>query len=197
MLLLSAELGGPARALAEEFGIWITAYKSEELLAALGLEQSMLSGISRQVDLALCDYRNLELPAKKFASAFWKEGLFRVTDKTGMLTRVYDALRPAGGMGITDFVKPGSAPATPSVEEWSLCESDTYQHMVIAAWKRWLVLLPQLREEGRLEAQFLDAMMAEVAYWVHRAQIIESGDLRVYRFLAFKSDSVLADDSAL
>jgi SAM-dependent methyltransferase len=178
------------------------------------------------VDLALCDDRNLELPAKKFASAFWKEGLFRVTDKTGMLTRVYDALRPGGGMAITDFVKPGSAPATPSVEEWSLCEpvkpvlwsaeemtealtrchfhvsvaediSDKYRHMVIAAWKRWLVLLPQLREEGRLEAQFLDAMMAEVAYWVHRAQIIESGDLRVYRFLAFKSDSVLADDSAL
>jgi hypothetical protein len=47
MLLLSAELGGPARALAEKFGVWITAYESEELLAALGLEQSMLSGISR------------------------------------------------------------------------------------------------------------------------------------------------------
>ncbi len=222
MLILSAELGGPARSLAEKFGVWITAYESLTLMDALGMDQSMLSGVARQVELALCDFETLELPPTKFASAFWKEGLFRVSNKTAALKQVYQSLKPGGSLLITDFVKSEPGPLTPDVADWARSEpvepelwsteeavdalkqlkfrvalaediSDTYQRIVIAAWKRWLVLLPQLRDEGNLDPKFLNAMMSEVADWVRRAQVLESGNLKVCRFLAFKSDSVLAD----
>lgn len=223
ILMLSSELGGPARSLAEKFGVWITAYESQALMDALGLDQSMLSGVARQVELALCDFETLELPPNKFASAFWKEGLFRVSDKAAILKQVYQSLKPGGSLLITDFVKSEPGPLPTDVADWAQSEpaepvlwsadeavdalkqlkfrvavaediSDTYQRIVIAAWKRWLVLLPQLREEGNLDPNFLNAMMSEVAYWVHRAQVLENGNLKVYRFLAHKSDGVLADE---
>lgn len=223
MLMLSAELGGPARSLAEKFGVWVSAYESQSLMDALGMDQSMLSGVARQVDLALCDFETLELPPIKFASAFWKEGLFRVSNKTAVLKQVYQSLKPGGSLLITDFVKSEPGPLTTDVADWARSEpiepvlwsteeavdalkllkfrvaltediSDTYQRIVISAWKRWLILLPQIRDEGNLDPKFLNAMMAEVADWVHRAQVLESGNLKVCRLLAFKSDGVLADE---
>jgi SAM-dependent methyltransferase len=185
------------------------------------MSPAVATDLDRKVDLQFSDFEKLQLPERKFAYALWKEGLFRVSDKQRLLNSVYDSLKPGGGLVITDFVTPKRGYTSPEVQDWLCSEpvaptlwsaeetlevlnslkfrvpihediSMEYQRIVIDAWKRWLVLLPRLQEEGKLDAQFRSALMSQLTYWVHRANLIETGELRLFRYFALKPEDSLA-----
>ena len=207
--------------MAEGLDTYVTAYESAELITARGLDTSASKTLGRKIDLKVVNFETLNLPERKFAYALWKEGLFRVADKQRLLQSVYDSLKPGGGFVITDLVLPKKGPPSAKVEAWAQEEpipptlwsndeavatfkslkfnlsvqkdiSDEFQVLSNAVWKSWMVKLPEMHKAGQLDEMFRTALMSELQYWIRRSDLINSGDLRVYRYFAMKPEDSLA-----
>lgn len=106
MLDIGAGLGGPSRAISEEYGIWVTAYETREDWVAAGMEQSKMAGMAKKVPLALFDPETLELPERKFDCVLSKEFLHALGGKwkKRLLGEVKRTLKPNGQLLITDYI---------------------------------------------------------------------------------------------
>jgi len=122
MLDIGAGLGGPARAIAETYGIWITAYEAEQELAKFGMELSTQHGMARKVPVNLFDPESIELPKRKYDAVFCKELLYSVENKTRLLHQISDSLKEHGQFFITDYVVAEAAEGSPRIFAWNEAE---------------------------------------------------------------------------
>jgi cyclopropane fatty-acyl-phospholipid synthase-like methyltransferase len=104
LLEIGANLGGPARTLADKYGTWVTGYETSERLVKLANEKSLMAGLAKKADIRHYSTGSAEGFGRHFDRALAKESLFTIENKANILGLVEEHLKPSGLFLITDFV---------------------------------------------------------------------------------------------
>lgn len=119
LLEIGAGLGGPARALAEQFGTWVTGYEASAELAARAEDLSVRAGLARKAVVHAYDPAAVADFERSFDRALAKEALVHIEDKARLLGLIEERLKASGLFLITDYVlgEDGEADAD-AVAQW-------------------------------------------------------------------------------
>jgi SAM-dependent methyltransferase len=205
--------GGPARAIAREFDVWITGIERDREQVELGKLLSTKAGLERRAEVIAYDPEHFVSRSGGFDCILSVDTLFRFESREVILARLENCLKTRGQLTVCDYVRADQAAVddplivaalgeqTPPL--WTKGEyekrftdlnfdlrvsediSDKFRLMV-------LVALDQVTKvpEGRAVIRtFPDAFMAEVANWERKLSAIESGVLKVFRFYGIKMGS--------
>ena len=209
VLDIGAGLGGATRAVAKQYGTWVTGVEGNPVLAEAGMFRSQKSGLARQSPILSTDLENFSW-AKRVDAIFSKETFYTIRNKDRLIDSIEAALKPRGQLLFTDYViDPGHArgrdfdgwmhaePVEPTpwtVEQYAgalaqrnldirITEDNTEIHRVL--------ILNAIQELVKhLETVSMDhdtklAVVEEVEMWARRVAALSSG-LRYYRFYALK-----------
>lgn len=125
MIQLGADIGGPARTLADRFGVWMTGYEQDESLVKAGNEMSKMQGLTKKVELETYapDHKDFTGFDRKFDRAMAKESLCFIENKQAVITAVEEKLKPGGLFLITDYVLGhDAATAKDNYKSWKVGE---------------------------------------------------------------------------
>ena len=205
-------LGGPARALAKEFGIWVTGYESSKPLAQVGAELSTMTGMAKKVRVNHLA-RESDLPKKdaQFDYAFSNEALYLVKDKQALLEKIVKLLKHEGEILFVDYLLDDRDARSDALEEWLKGEPVTPHPW---CWQDYAAALAGLQVDIRINEDITDdychlarqgwtafrrgfkepdldpnvsrAVIAESDLWVRRLAALSSGGLRVFRIHVLK-----------
>lgn len=210
LLLLGAGLGGIARTMVDETGVWISGYESDGELAALGMEKSVMAGKQKRAPVKLADYTSLQLKSKYFDAAVSLENFYQVENKEDLFAAVAESLRVDGDLIFTDFVLVPSDAPDPAVRDWIKSEpytphpwtADKIQSCLsglnlnvrpyedITRQYRSQLFMGLLKflagtTKGEL-LEIVDDLFEECKYLGKRIAAIDSGGLKVHQFHAIK-----------
>ena len=214
MLDLGAGLGGPARAFAREFGVWVTGMEIDRELADAGMELSVAAGMARKAPISVFNPKTTEIPDRKFDCIFSKETIFLVADKREFIRKIERGLKSRGNLMFTDFIAADGASGKPNLRQWInsepgdphpisakettgiLAESgleprvarditDEFEGMLTASWKNWKDIVETLDTYVNRDA-LMQELAKETQLWTIRQQAIQSGALKVFSFYATK-----------
>lgn len=209
---LGAGLGGATRALSQAFGNWIDGLESEPELARVGQSLSEIAGLAKKARIREASLAELDLKRNRCDVLFAREAFFQVADKSELLRRVRDGLKPRGQLLFTDYVLAHPEADDPALQAWRASEpeasapwaiadykaalkelkfdiriSEDRSDMQIAAIERgWSEFLRAAARDGRL-AGHGDLALREADLWTRRANALKGGNLRLYRLHAIKS----------
>lgn len=210
VLDLSAGLGGGMRLVSQTFGAWVTGLEQSPNLAKLGQKKSIIAGMSKRASVEACDLENLELSDGTYDCIYARELFFTVKRKADLFQALFDALKVDGELAFTDFVLAEPDSETEAIRKWIAGEpvephpwsieeameamgelrldvrvnediTEDYRALVVKGLED---LIHRRKSRGPFEAKFAPAMLEEAELWARRVDAIDSGDVRVYRFLA-------------
>jgi len=213
LLLLGAGLGGVARAIAEESGVWITGQEKDAQLAERGMELSTRAGLEKRVPITHYDPDSYKPKTRFYDCAFAKEEFFAVANKEHLFAAIYHGLKRDGQLLFTDFVLQKSGMSSPAIEKWAAKEpypphlwsvdqvtaclknqgfdiriiediSEEHRHIAVEAWSEFA---RHLRPE-KIEPGIGPVLTDEAERWQRRMEALGSGDIRIYRFHAIKNE---------
>ncbi len=218
MLQLGAGIGGPARVLADRFGVWITGYEASESLVEKGNKLSKMSGMEKKAALEYYDPENVESFGRKFDRALSKEALFAIQNKNNIIANIEDKLKPGGLFLMTEYVLGSDAVVGKDrYKEWMVGErmhpypiladelvdmvkanrlqvrvsediSMQYIEMINQAWSGADEVAAKLARQDD-GTQKIQTLMREAEFWTRRKKLLESGDLKMWRIVANKKSS--------
>lgn len=218
MLQIGAGLGGPARVLADRFGVWITGYEASESLVDKGNKLSKMSGMEKKAALEYYDPENVESFGRKFDRALSKEALFAIQDKNNIIANIEDKLKPGGLFLMTEYVINSDAVLGKDMyKEWVVGErmhpypvlpdelvsmvkgnrlqvrvsediSMQYVDMINQAWSGADEVAAKLARQDD-GTQKIQTLMREAEFWTRRKKLLETGDLKMWRIVANKKSS--------
>ncbi len=221
MMQLGAGLGGPARTLADRFGVWVTGYEESEQLVNAGNELSKIAGMSKKANLEVYEPEELEEFERQYDRALSKEALFTVQNKAGIIRAVEEKLKPGGLLLVTDYVVADDSIYGKDIyKQWRVGEradpcpvtegefkkilkdvklqvrvsediSSDYIKLINQAWAGADKVAAKLAKEEN-GAALIQTLMREAEFWARRKRMLESGDLRLWRFVANKKASLTA-----
>lgn len=216
MMLIGAGIGGPARTLAKEYGVWVDGYEESEKLVNKGTEMSTHMGLSKKARLIHKDLNNISSFERQYDCAFSKEILYRVENKLELLQAIYDNLKPGSLFLFSDVVaKNAECLQQTSVRQWIQQEplkpypvtsdqlvrmlkqcgfsirvnediTKQYIRLVAEGWSDAETLVDALVERGEGAKESLLTVAKEARLWELRKKNMNSGDLRVTRYLVHK-----------
>jgi cyclopropane fatty-acyl-phospholipid synthase-like methyltransferase len=210
MMEFGAGLGGGARTVAHDYGVWITAFEGDTELAHAGKQLSIMAGLDRKAELQFYMPHDFQLSPNSFDCILSHEALASYGDKYGILEHFQHALKARGQLSITDFVlapgvspdderladvKPGFADLWQPEEyerrfrelnlDLRVTEDMTakYRQMILASWTAF----SQGDEMTLATARaYPTAVTAELDLWTKRLNALNAGLLQVIRFYAIK-----------
>jgi cyclopropane fatty-acyl-phospholipid synthase-like methyltransferase len=215
VLDIGAGFGGPDRAMAQAYGVWIAGLEANREFVRRGNEQSVAAGLAKHATLAPFDPDSFELPERKYDRVFSKEFLFTVRDKRRILNEIIKTLRLKGEFLFTDYLL-GPAPSAPEkIAAWLPTESaqryilspnqlidemkqigfdvrivedntDTHLRHILAAFRRLAETWPQGQEKTENTSSVHSILIREIGVWLGRFQLLETQALRLYRIHAIK-----------
>lgn len=218
MLQIGAGLGGPARVLADRFGVWMTGYEESETLVDKGNSLSKMAGLEKKAILTPYDPETMECFDRKFDRALSREALFTIRDKDSMIAKIEEKLKPGGIFLMTEYVLGSDAAVTKDrYKDWLIGErkkpfpimadeltdmlkdnhlqvrvsediSMKYISMITKAWAGADEVAMKLAKTDD-GSQKIQALMAEAEFWTRRKKLLESGDLKLWRIVASKKSS--------
>jgi cyclopropane fatty-acyl-phospholipid synthase-like methyltransferase len=218
MLDIGSTLGGKARALAENYGVWVTGLETSEQLTKAGNEISLKKGLSKKVNIIHTDYKEEQTFERNFDRVFSKEALFTVEDKEKLLRGVYTATKPEGLALFTDYVlgsegvvmkddfinwrnqEPLKPYCKTEKEYKDVIElvgfqtrvnediSQQYIELISNAWRGSTDVVKELLKEEN-STEMIDILLTEAEFWARRVTLLKSGYLKVWRILAYKPDT--------
>lgn len=218
MLQLGAGIGGPARVLADRFGVWITGYEASENLVEKGNKLSKMAGMEKKAALQFYDPENVDSFDRKFDRALSKEALFAIQDKNSIIANVEEKLKPGGLFLMTEYVIGSDAVlGKDRYKEWVVGErmhpypvladelismvkgnrlqvrvsediSMQYIEMINQAWSGADEVAAKLAKQED-GTQKIQTLMAEAEFWTRRKKLLEQGDLKLWRIVANKKSS--------
>jgi len=218
MLQIGAGLGGPARVLADRFGVWMTGYEESNTMVEKGTKLSKLAGLEKKAVLANYNVEDFEGFDRKFDRALSREALFTIEDKADMITKIEDKLKPGGLFLMTEYViGSDSVLGKDSYKEWAVgersnphpCMSDElvemlkasrmqvrvsedisaqYIDMITQAWSGADEVAAKLAKQDD-GASMIQILMREAEFWTRRKKMLETGDLKLWRIVANKKSS--------
>lgn len=213
MLQLGAAMGGVARAVVDDIGVWVSGYEENEELAEIAKLRSKMAGMSKKAAITRFNPAKTKFKKNSFNVAVAYECLTSMTDKEQLFRAVEESLRLDGHFIMTDFVVPNADPPNEAMVRWINHEktrphlwtsrkvydtlnemsfdvriaediTDKYRSMVFTGW---LNLLSHLTKK-ELTPELGQALIGECEYWIYRISALDSGGLKVYRYHAIKCD---------
>ncbi|MBP7337637.1 methyltransferase domain-containing protein [Niveispirillum sp.] len=209
VLDIGAGLGGATRAMAKQYGTWVTGVEGNPVLAEAGMFRSQKSGLARQSPILSADLENFTWN-KRVDAIFSKEIFYTIRNKDKLIDSIEAALKPRGQLLFTDYViDPGHArgrdfdgwmhaePVEPTpwtVEQYAAAlaqrnldtritedNTDTHRSLILNAIQELVKHL----ETVSMDHDTKLAVVEEVEMWARRVAALSSG-LRYYRFYALK-----------
>jgi cyclopropane fatty-acyl-phospholipid synthase-like methyltransferase len=213
---LGAGLGGATRVIAAETGAWITGYEESALLTEAGSELSTMAGLNRKAPVEQYDPSALDLRASSCNTIFSKEAFFTIEDKDALFEAIYQALRIDGQLLFTDYMFSRSNISSGAIDAWVENEPVTpkpwsvddvrnklttlgfevritedvtpdIRNMILAAWSEFTSAFDHMQ----LEPGWAPAILAEAELWTGRVNVLDSGDVGIYRIYGRKFDPAL------
>ena len=204
---IGAGLGGVARCITQATGAWVTGYEQDEALAEGGMEMSNMAGLAKRAPLKQSELTAVKIRKRTIDCVFSKEVFYRVADKKKLLDRVHSMLKIEGHLLFTDVVAAGPESRGPATEVWAAQEPEpptlwtvdetraalealqldvriteditvAYRARVLEGFKK---LLAEMRKKP-LPPDLAGWAMAEAEYWARRVAVIDSGEVKVFRF---------------
>jgi SAM-dependent methyltransferase len=210
VLDLSGALGGMGRLIARETGAWVTSVEADNVLAAAGMEMSVMAGLAKKAPVIHGDLGNPGVRKKSQNAILAKERLYTVADKAALFSGLRDLLKPGGQISFTDYMLADAGAGGEALDNWCAVEP-TRPHLLDPEAHRSILL--DLHFEVRVIADitgefcarlvkdfshFADSLkhspltpeekawvVREARYWLHRVAAIDSGALKVYRVFAW------------
>ena len=219
ILQLGAQLGGQAQTLADRYKIKVRALEASSELLKLGGQHGTEKRSSANMCLSAYDPENFQGFENKFEGAFSQEALFTVKGKRALLAQVEDQLRPGSRLSLTEYMLAPSArlgkevyqnwvkherrmPHPVSLEEMKDILSDLkldievsqdispqYNSMIKKAWTKAGKFAAKLAEKPE-GIEKIRAITKEAEIWQAREQIIDSGDIGLWRIVARKKPAL-------
>ncbi len=212
LLLLGAGLGGAARTLAADTGVWVTGMELSEELADLAMKRSIDAGLTKKAPVSPVDPDSLEIRPRSFHHVLAEDFLYMVKDKKRLLEQLGIGLKPGGRLVLIDLVR-GAAAAEEAFRLWrgveggdadpasgrdlraALTEAgfaieeetdfgERYRRAVLTGWLRFVSTL----EKGKVERRRATYILRECEYWLRRLAALDEGSLRVVCVMAVKQD---------
>ncbi len=220
-IVIGAGFGGPARVLAEEFGVWITGFELCKELAKKGMEMSTDAGLASKAIINHLDPAQEKPFDRSYDRAFSKEALYLFQDKEKILQDTYDTLKEGALFLITDYTLSNAAALeNPDVQKWLKQEatqpylattaimqeaiektgfslrvnediSDEYVKLIEGSWSKAAAIAQELAKKGSEGTKAIESLMAEAEFWALRAKLLKEGHIHVWRFLGYKQNSEL------
>jgi SAM-dependent methyltransferase len=213
LLDAAAGLGGPARTIAEEFGISVSALERDGELARRGA--LIGAGVARPAAVKVFDPETFELRVGAFDRVLAREATYMVDDKERFLRVLSLALRPEGRLLMTDFVIEPSNVEQPALAAWAALQphrprlwglrqySDclrglglalrvpddmtaAYKAQIVGGWDNLL----QTVDLRSLPRAHRSAVVDEAERWMRTVAALDAGILKVYRFTAIGGSSL-------
>lgn len=218
MLVLGAELGGPARTLAQHFGVWISGYEADQQLVDAGMKISERKGMAKKAPILHYDFEDPAPFERRFDRIFTKEYLSHIKNIDLLFTRVEDSLKDDGLMLITSYVLADEQAAfDPTLREWLQKEpvphhlktpqeivksldkagfavrvnediTEHYQHLVQSTWRKADMYVSSLMKKGEEGKTLVEILLKEAELWAERGRLFDTEKLRVWRLVAHKKD---------
>jgi cyclopropane fatty-acyl-phospholipid synthase-like methyltransferase len=211
VLELGSRLGGSTRAVAQEFGVWMSGLEPDPELAATAMALSTKAGLQSRAPIESCDLSDLEVPPSKYDAIFAKEAFHRVRVKGDLLERLVHGLKEQGQLLFTDFVLRQDGIDSDALTRWTETErehpypmsiqtvrdalsgqnmdvriakdtTEEYKTNLLSGWNDLTNRVKSLN----LTAREQEHMFHEGEVMAMRVAALDSGDLRVYRFHAIR-----------
>jgi cyclopropane fatty-acyl-phospholipid synthase-like methyltransferase len=209
MLDLSAGLGGPARAIAQAYGTYVTGLERSPERARRGMEMSVTANLAKRATVAQFNPESFELRPHSFDCILGRGSTYSVVEKERMLRVVCEGLKPRGQLLLNEFTLNPAHGKRPELAGWMAREAFPpvlwtigqyqdclnslgfdirvvedvtlqYRRMIVAGWAR-LIKEVNLKTMTR---SHLRTIVNEAELWVLRISVLESGALQVYRLHA-------------
>jgi SAM-dependent methyltransferase len=206
-----AGLGGGTRAVSEEFGVWVTGFEPDAIMAAGGQEISTKKGI-KKAEIKPCIIKDFQPKAASFDCIYSSEALYIVPEKEKLLANFERALKARGQIALTDFVRaPGVKADDPRLKDFVTRDGKaghfwlgedylakmkglkfdvrvdedqtaTYRSNVIEAF----VNFTQDPVVSAAARAYPEELVSEVSLWTKRVAALDSGALQLRRYYAIK-----------
>ncbi len=215
MVQIGAGLGGPARVLVDRFGVWMTGFEESEKLVEKGQQLSKMAGLEKKAVIDHYDPTDMEALDRKYDRALSKEALFTIQDKSTVIEKIEDKLKPGGLFLMTEYMIDSDAVlGKDRYKEWAVGErqhpfpvmeqdmieilkehrmqvrvsediSMQYIDMINQAWAGADEVATKLAKRDD-GAAMIQTLMQEAEFWTRRKKMLESGDLKLWRIVANK-----------
>jgi len=215
MMHLGAGLGGPARTLAEAFGVWVTGYETSTSLVAAGSELSAMAGMAKKAPLAYLDLESPQPFERKYDRVMIDSFLSQVGSKQELLAQVEDSLKADGLCLITDyFLANDQTLSHPAYRDWAAGEprsltlvqveelreilqrcgyhvrvddnlSNEYVSLIDQTWAGADKIVAELMAQPG-QNQLVNVVFKEAELWARRAKLLREGHITYRRILAAK-----------
>jgi cyclopropane fatty-acyl-phospholipid synthase-like methyltransferase len=209
VLDVAAGLGGPARALAEAYGVTVWGLERDPALARQGMAMSLAARLGRRAPIEVYDPEGFNLALAQYDVVIGREATYTVRDKERFLRVVTQGLKPQGALLLNEFVLdravgdrhrlaswaplPDHPPYLWTLERYTDClrslgfvlqtseeVSADYRARIIAGWTR-LARLPDLR---RLPRTHVLPVLEEAERAMATVEALDSGILKLVRIEA-------------
>lgn len=217
MMHLGATLGGPARTLAEHFGVWVTGFETSDRLVQAGNTLSVMAGMAKKAPILKLDLGQTEPFMRRYDRVLADGFLSYQTEKTRFLGMIEQALKPEGLLLITEYCLSGDGSvASEDYRKWTaneprrmslvtqkefaeaianagyalrVDEDRTLEHaeLISKAWSAADKVVAQLMQQPGQE-HLARVLLKEAELWSGRAAVLKSGQVQFRRFLAAKRD---------
>jgi cyclopropane fatty-acyl-phospholipid synthase-like methyltransferase len=214
VLEFGAGIGGATRAMAEEFGAWITGIESSPVLVEIARLRAQMSGMQKKAPVLQESLESPEVRARYYNAIYARDVLYTVGKKDALLAILVQALRPRGQLTFIDYVAADDlALVSSEINDWKAREpvsvslwtaeryrqaltvqkldvrtiedlSDEVMRDILAAWGNYLKTL-DIKGLG-VSSTNAGILMKEAELWVSRYNALHSGRLRAVRVYAMK-----------
>lgn len=165
VLDVGSGLGGPARALASEFGCHVTGIDLTEEYCLAARMLSDLLGLGSLLEFRQGDALNLPFPAASFDAVWTEHVAMNIADKARLYSEMFRVLKPGGTLAIYDILQGPAGPVHFPVP-WARTEETSFLVTPEA-------LRARLTEAGFEITDWVDPTEAGKAWFVALAERIQ------------------------
>ena len=209
MLDLSAGLGGPARAIAQGFGTYVTGLERSAERAQRGMAMSVAANLAKRATVSHYDPETLELRPNSFDCILGRGASYNVAEKEHFLRALVHGLKERGQFLLTEFTVNPKVGPRPELDAWAARESrpphlwtveqytdclgrygvdirvvedisQSYQSMIVAGWAR---MIEEIDIKSMAKSHKL-TIIDEAELWTKRLAALQCGTLQAYRIYA-------------
>jgi SAM-dependent methyltransferase len=209
MLDVAAGLGGPARAISEAFGTYITGLERDPELARRGMDMSIAAGMQRHAPISAIDPESFELRTGAFDCILARGATYMVQDKERFMRVLILGLKQRGQLLLTDYILDPARAQRPEVAMWTGLQpyrpnlwtlqqyvdcfkslgfdvritEDITQDLKLQIVLGWEHLVQTIDIKALPRVHKLQ-IVTEAEHWVKTIMALDGGAVKAYRFYA-------------
>jgi cyclopropane fatty-acyl-phospholipid synthase-like methyltransferase len=213
ILEFGAGIGGATRAIAEEFGAWVTGIESSAVLVEIAGVRAQTGGMAKKAPVLQESLDAPEIRARYYNAIYSRDALYPVGKKDALMGVLVQGLRPKGQITFIDYVAADDlALVSSEIAAWKKTEplpvhlwtaeryrqaltmqkldvrtvediTEEVRRDIISAWGNYLKTL-DMKALGSSSSATL--LVREAELWAARFKALASGRLKVVRIYAMK-----------